>query len=222
MSISKDLLNKYDPNNKFERKRGDKQYNDEVLNLILNNKIDITRSRYRSNAWFMNQTKLLAQMRWITPRRLIMKGGEQPPRAKPKLGFMNLFFYDAKHKDTLPYWDKFPLCMPISLTQDGFIGLNFHYLPSRPRAIVLSHLVKYANNTNYDETTKIKVSWQLIKSVANLKIAQNCVKHYLWKHVQSPFRQVSIDDYGLIALLPCHQFVGASVAKVWADSMRGY
>lgn len=219
--IKPDLLNKYDPNNKYERKRGDKKYNDEILNLVLNNKIDITRSRYRSNAWFMEQTKILARMRWITPRRLLMKGGESAPTPKPKLGFMNLFFYDAKHKEILPYWDRFPLCMPISLTKDGFIGLNFHYLPTRVRALVLSHLVKYANNTNYDETTKIKISWQLIKSVTKLKIAKCCVKQYLWKHVASPFRQVPIDDYGFIALLPCQQFVGASASKVWADSMRG-
>ena len=32
--IKPDLLNKYDPNNKYERKRGDKKYNDEILNLV--------------------------------------------------------------------------------------------------------------------------------------------------------------------------------------------
>ena len=32
---------------------------------------------------------------------------------RPKYGIMNLFGYDPKHKATLPYYDKFPLIMPL-------------------------------------------------------------------------------------------------------------
>ena len=34
-------------------------------------------------------------------------------RDKFELGKMYMFFYDAKHKKTLPYWDRFPVMIPV-------------------------------------------------------------------------------------------------------------
>ena len=58
-------------------------------------------------------------------------------------GRMYLFFYDAKTKDKLPYWDRFPLIFILEITQDGFTGLNLHYLPPRLRVRFLYELYKY-------------------------------------------------------------------------------
>ena len=43
------------------------------------------------------------------------------------IGKMYFYYYDAKTKDMLPYWDKFPLVIPLEVHTDGFIGLNLHY-----------------------------------------------------------------------------------------------
>ena len=40
-------------------------------------------------------------------------------------GYMDAFYYDPKHKATLPYYDKFPLIFPLSVGKDFFIGINF-------------------------------------------------------------------------------------------------
>ena len=50
-------------------------------------------------------------------------------KTKVDIGSMYLFRYDAKFKDKLPYFDAFPLCLPFEPTNNGFWGINLHYLP---------------------------------------------------------------------------------------------
>ena len=37
------------------------------------------------------------------------------------MGNMYLFAYDPKHKDTLPYYDRFPIIFPINKAKGGFL-----------------------------------------------------------------------------------------------------
>ena len=48
-------------------------------------------------------------------------------RQNPLIGSMNMFFYDPKHKETLPYYDRFPLAIIVKPAPGGFYGLNLHY-----------------------------------------------------------------------------------------------
>ena len=48
---------------------------------------------------------------------------------RTNVGKMYMFFYDAKYKDTLPFFDIFPLVFPIEFYSEGFLGINLHYLP---------------------------------------------------------------------------------------------
>ena len=43
---------------------------------------------------------------------------------KSIIGRMYFYYYDPKTKDSLPYYDKFPLVIPIERYPDGFLGLN--------------------------------------------------------------------------------------------------
>ena len=42
-------------------------------------------------------------------------------------GTLNMFIYDPKHKNKLPFYDTFPLVLPIGGAAGGFLGLNFHF-----------------------------------------------------------------------------------------------
>ena len=56
------------------------------------------------------------------------------------IGKMYFFFYDPKLKDSLPYYDRFPLVIPIERYQNGFLGLNLHYIHPKQRIILLDKL----------------------------------------------------------------------------------
>ena len=41
---------------------------------------------------------------------------------EPFFGRLNMFFYDPKYKKTLPYYDTFPLVLPLENYPDGFLN----------------------------------------------------------------------------------------------------
>ena len=72
-------------------------------------------------------------------------------KSSPEIGKMYIFTYDAKHKDTLPIWDSYPLVFPINFYSDGFLGINLHYLPPLARVAIMRNLDDLKNNNKYNE-----------------------------------------------------------------------
>lgn len=134
------------------------------------------------------------------------------------MGRMYFFAYDPKTKDKLPYYDTFPLIFIIEEYPDGFLGLNLHYLNVRDRATLLNRLVQYRNNSKYDDTTKLKLSYRTIAALARMDIAKPCIKRYLFNHVRSRFIEINADEWIIATFLPVENFVGASKQKVHRDS----
>ena len=58
-------------------------------------------------------------------------------RVRPSVGSMYLYIYDPKTKDKLPIWDTCPLVFPMEFYDDGFLGLNMHYLTPLARKKLL-------------------------------------------------------------------------------------
>jgi len=139
-----------------------------------------------------------------------------------RAGDMFMFVYDAKHKATLPYYDTFPLIFPISVGKNSFIGLNLHYLNPSDRAQLFDKLLELRNNDKFDKTTKLKLSWQLVKNVSVL--VEPTVHEYLFSQVRSKFIKVSPADWKWVVFLPFDNFVKgankekASRGQVWRDS----
>ena len=67
-----------------------------------------------------------------------------------------MFFYDPKIKRKLPYYDRFPLVLPIETYSNGFLGINFHYLSIPMRIRLLDRIMKFSNNDKFDDTTFIR------------------------------------------------------------------
>jgi len=124
----------------------------------------------------------------------------------------------------LPYFDKWPLILVIDAwTNKGknyFSGLNFHYLPVEMRYPLLIKLMEYKNNKRYDETTRLKVTYDLLKSASNMKEFRPAYKHYRLDAVKSKFRQVEVKYAEIAMALPLARFQGASNKKVWSDSVK--
>lgn len=171
----------------------------------------------RSLNWYQNQVKGLASLK---PEKLMKNTPDLVNRVLP--GNMYMFFYDAKLKEVLPYWDMFPLVLPFRKVNEGFLGLNLHYLPYATRFKLLGALHNYAIDNNLNEDTRIRITWNILESASKLAPAKACVKHYLTDHVQSRFLQVKYPDWVTASLLPVERFVGASRSQVWRESRTKY
>ena len=138
---------------------------------------------------------------------------------EPFFGRLNMFFYDPKYKKKLPYYDTFPLVLPLEPMRGGFIGLNFHYLPYGARFKFLQQLQTYASNGKFDQSTKIQASYNSIKSNKYTKVA---IKRYLYSHVRSNFLRINVDEMALAAYLPVAQFTGKTIGGVFAAARRNF
>lgn len=189
-----------------------------LLNVFKRNQYNLHNASRKSAAWF-DQQLLLIKKQQITPNK-VMKSDSHQLTSSLIPGNLYMFFYDAKTKDELPYWDRFPLTFPYKKLEDGFMGLNMHYLPYQLRAQLLDKLMTFANNQNLDATTRLKYSWALIDGVSKYKAAQPCIKRYLDSQVRSAYRKVDGNDWATAMLLPVESFVGANKQAVWTDSKR--
>ena len=133
---------------------------------------------------------------------------------------MYFFMYDAKHKETLPYYDSFPLIFPVDRTENGFYGLNMHYLPLQLRAKLMDSLYDVTNNERYDESTKLKLSYNILKSAEKFKPFKPTFKRYLTSNVRSRFVEIAPAEWDIALFLNAEQFIGATKTKVWADSRK--
>ena len=148
------------------------------------------------------------------------KGDKDRMTTVPLVGGMYMYEYTAKTKDKLPYYDRLPLIFPYKKVPGGFYGLNMHYLPLPLRAKLMDALYETANNTRYDETTRLKLSYKILEGAAKFKEFKPCIKRYLTKQVQSKFMYVFPSEWDIALFLPTERFVGASKATVFADSRR--
>lgn len=148
-------------------------------------------------------------------QRVSSKALKPVSKTSEGIGRMYFFQYDPKWKDELPYYDIFPLVIPISEYDDGFLGLNLHYLPPLARARLLDNLMDLTKNSGSDRAY-MALSYKLLESVAKVKGYDRCIKRYLTSHIKSPLIRVSEDYWEEAALLPVQEFRKESTAKIWS------
>lgn len=169
-----------------------------------------------SRVWFQNKLK---DMRGIN-RRKLLRDPEVEKRNKARIGSMYMYFYDPKYRDTLPYFDAFPLTIMVKPVPGGFHGLNLHYLPLALRARLFDGLLDVTNNKRYDESTRFKLTYQLLDGASKLKNFRPCYKHYLYEKIEGSVAMVQPPEWEIAMFLPTEQFRKATKATVWKDSRR--
>tara|TARA_R100000005_G_scaffold40653_1_gene19060 strand:- start:47 stop:571 length:525 start_codon:yes stop_codon:yes gene_type:complete len=130
-------------------------------------------------------------------------------RKTPRFNRLHFFRYDPKTKAKLPYYDLFPLVMPIDTAKGGFLGINFHYLPIPARMKLLEALDKRNFQGDY---SKLK----------NLKYIKPTIKHYLRSQFVSGFLDLDKEDYAPAIFMPVAQWRKAGQSTVWNDSRRRF
>ena len=141
--------------------------------------------------------------------------GEFQTRLEP--GNMYMFQYDPKFKETLPYYDKFPLCLPFDTMPGGFVGINFHYLPYGMRAQLLGTLLNFTDK-ELTPKSKIEVSWSILKNFGRFPGVKPSVKRYLFSQVKSRFVKIDPDHWRASIFLPTHEFEKKSIQQVHRES----
>lgn len=155
------------------------------------------------------------------------------------IGRMVMFYYDAKWRAELPYYDKFPLVLPLKFYTGegaGFLGINLHYLPINLRATLLDRIYQIYKAKHFDENKKLTLTYELLNSSSRYKYFKPCLKRYLYKPnnkgnpqdpgmcVRSQFYIIDPNEWNMMLTLPTERFVkhytSIDAKTVWKDSQR--
>ena len=166
----------------------------------------------RSATWYRTQVNKIAS--GTTAGQLFRQG---KLNGRPSVGRLNLFGYNPKLRRTLPYYDIFPLVLPLEPITGGFMGMNFHYLPPLLRFRLLERMQATATDQRFDSKTKFDVTYDDVK---NIRIVKPTIKKYLYSHVQTGFLRINADEAAVAIYLPVQRFKKASEAQVYSDSRR--
>ena len=171
---------------------------------------DETKGRPRSTAWYKDKIKEFG----MPGAQDLIRDGKR--NNKPFYGKLNMFFYSPKHAKTLPYYDTFPLVLPLEKYSDGFLGINMHYLPIPLRIRLLDKLVDYTNSSDFTEaSTRMVVDYNKLK---NIKLIRPTIHKYLSGYTKTQFRRIDADEWTIATLLPVQRFKKASDKAVWKES----
>lgn len=132
----------------------------------------------------------------------------------PEIGKMYLYTYNPLTREKLPFFDMYPLVIPLSFYSSkngkGFLGLNLHYLPPLQRAALLQTFIESGslNNNNMDVTTRfVGLDYDMLTRKFKNTPYEVCIKRYLFGHVVSSFHEINANDWDRVVLLPLQKWV---------------
>jgi len=157
--------------------------------------------------WF--RTNVNKMTRGIKPRAFVDADSDRQTN-RLRVGSMYMAFYDPKWKKELPYYDRFPLFIPIDISGKYVLGINLHYISPKYRAILLGKLLALASDKNYDDKTRLKITYGILKSSTRYKEYRPCIKKYLRSHFASRFYHVRQREWQVAIFLPYERFEKAT------------
>jgi hypothetical protein len=169
-----------------------------------------------AKVWFRQKVKELGKVN----RNQLLKDEALIMKSRAIWGNMYMFFYDPKHREKLPYYDQFPLTIMVEKAPGGFYGLNLHYLKPTVRASFLDSLGGTLTNDKFDESTRFKMRYDLLKSVRKYREFKPCFKHYLSSQIDSKIVLVRPPEWEIAIFLPTEQFAKSTKTAVWKDSYK--
>jgi len=193
--------------------------------LLRNPKVSATKAM----AWFRANVKVLLSSNdtaqsIMAKDKTLLRQASNMQQSRRYVGRMVMFYYQAKYRETLPYYDMFPLVIVVKMLPDGFLGLNLHYLPIKNRLQVLTafyqfykdHKIDWFNpNLPLDQHVNYQMLNRLAGSAA--RYYKPCVKRYLYKGndhraggVKSRFLVVPPEEWEKMLVLPVERFVSQS------------
>ena len=144
------------------------------------------------------------------------KGESTAPGNIMMPGKIVMFYYDPKHKETLPFYDTFPLGIIVGPAKKGFYMMNLHYLPPVLRASFLDNLLEVLTTKDIvNESSRFKITYSLLKSTAKFNYFKPCFKHYLFTNIKGRPKVIPTDEWIRTVFLESSQFEKASRNEVY-------
>ena len=154
----------------------------------------------KSMEWMRNRSQVMSQH--------YIKENASKFETTGRWGHIYQFVYDAKTKAKLKYYDYFPMSIVLERYNNGFLGLNLHYLPTTMRFAFMDQLWNFvsAPTGELDEDTRFILRYNILKSIGGKKYYKPCIKRYLYSHMRTPMYHIPSDKWVFAMVLPSSKF----------------
>jgi len=169
-----------------------------------------------SQEWFFDRIREINKEQ--VDRQSIIRN--PPIRMAPNqfVGRMYLFRYNPIGRQTLPYYDRFPLVILISMQKEGFMGLNLHYLPMDLRQRLFYNLLNRASNSQFRWNTYLKIDYDYLRSKTLLRSHKACIKRYRYDQIYGRMANVPAPEWEIAVHLPLASWRKAGEGRIFKDS----
>jgi hypothetical protein len=86
----------------------------------------------------------------------------------------------------------------------------------------MDQIKAYANNKKYDKTTRLIMTYNMLKGFSKHKRARPTIHRYLNNKINSMFVPIEADEWGVALFLPVERFKKANKKAVWEESKKIY
>lgn len=133
------------------------------------------------------------------------------------IGKLFLYEYEAVTAGDIEnnVYDRYPMVFFFNITKSKegkllYWGLNMHYLTPKERAAVYSGLIKLKNAKGYTPKTKLRLQWDLIKTVCKMPLVDRAVHAYRADRIQSRIVEIPATDWPVALFLRIERWMSIS------------
>lgn len=181
-----------------------------------------TKTREIANQWYIRKT---SSYRGNETNITTLRNAESQKLIRGEmLGNLYFFGYEPVYKDKLKYWDAFPLTLIMELTQKGFLGINFHYLPYRHRAYLMDELMELERKNALSERAgvleKRLITYHYLSSFTRYKYFKPALKHYHFNNITTRMVELNKAEWKIALFLPVDDFQKENSKTVWDNTKK--
>ena len=171
----------------------------------------------KAEKFLFNKKDKSGKKKPLAAKRVLVKN----VKARTAYGRVYSFIYNAKHKDTLPYYDRYPFVLVLSNNRKKrqFTGLNLHYIDPAMRDNLL-HAIQHLYMGGGMDRYMTKDFFDDISRWAR-RLAKPCLHTYLIDKVRNlKFWQIPALLASWADCVRDETFIRAGVGRVWLDSRK--
>ena len=178
---------------------------------------------------FAEQIELLTDP--LPSQREIIRDPRHKVKSFAISGAMMMFLYNPMNKGTLPYYDRFPLVIPIKAGRSGaertsagaantFLALNLHYLDYYDRANLLD-MIQVLGSAKSVRLNRI--SYDFLAQVRKYRAFRACVRTYRMDKIMTNMAVIPRNSWDTAIFLPIEEFrIVRNRQAIWKESKRIY
>lgn len=130
------------------------------------------------------------------------------------IGKLYLFKYEAEEAgdEETGLFDHYPMVFIFNATKTAaghtvLWALNMHYLAPRERMLLYQELLHLKTNKRWSKNVRLKLSWNLIKSVCKSQLYSRAVHAYRLDRVVGKMVEIPAYDWNIAVFLRLEKFI---------------